>query len=153
MNCIQIYILNFVIFGCELSAKEIYRITKDNTSDYRGGKEKCQLSSYRKEIKLPGCISQEITIKRCEGECQKKFAHRLGYCVQCRPAIKCYYHVQLNCVYGKTQKVRVERHKQCTCIPTPCKKNTLKEESNSIFKTGLTAAESKKKKKCYRVWY
>lgn len=153
MNCVQIYILNFVILGYELSAKKIYRITKGNASDYRGEKDKCQLSSYRKDIKLPGCISQEITVKRCEGDCQKNFAHPLRYCVKCRPAVKCYYHVQLNCVYGKTQKVRIERHKQCTCIPTPCKKSTLKEESNSIFEIGLTTAKSKKNMKCYRVWY
>ena len=153
MNYIQLYIFNFVILGCEFSAQEINHIKKDNISYYRREEEKCQLGSYRKEIKLPGCISQEITMKRCGGNCQKNFAHRLGNCVKCQPAIKCYYHVQINCVYGKTQKVRVVRHKNCACIPTPCKKNMLKEESNPIFEIRLTAAKSKKKMKCFREWY
>uniref|UniRef100_A0A7M5WKJ7 CTCK domain-containing protein n=1 Tax=Clytia hemisphaerica TaxID=252671 RepID=A0A7M5WKJ7_9CNID len=84
----------------------------------------CKLVYKTFVIKHPRCITEEVVLPVCYGQCNSiylpgnTFKDTLGLCQSCQPTRKAYKLVVLKCPDAKHKKIRkrkIEYFKECAC--------------------------------------
>jgi len=84
----------------------------------------CSLIRKKFLVKHPKCVSKEILLPVCYGQCNSlyfpgnSFRDTMGLCQSCQPTTKDYMQITLICPHAKLKKIRkrkIEVFKGCAC--------------------------------------